>query len=57
MRSRATIAAILVAGVAGCQPSGPDRPHSALGADLSGLQAAFNSDSGKVRVIMLASPT
>ena len=48
---------ILVAGLLGCQPSGPDRPHTALGTDLTSLQAAFNADSGKVRVVMLASPT
>jgi hypothetical protein len=57
MRSRDTVAAVLVAGLLGCQPSGPDRPHTPLGPDLSLMQAAFNADSGKVRVIMLASPT
>lgn len=57
MRARNTIAAALIAGLAACQPSGPDRPHTALGADLSALHAAFNADSGKVRIVMLASPT
>lgn len=57
MASRYFIAAVVVAGLAGCNPAGPDRPHTVLGSDLSGLRAAFNADSGKVRVIMLASPT
>lgn len=57
MHSRAAIAAAIAAGLLGCQPSGTDRPHTALGPDLSVLRAAFNADNGKVRVIMLASPT
>lgn len=57
MRSRNRIAALVVAGLLGCQPSGPDRPHMALGPDLRLLRAAFNADSDKVRVVILASPT
>jgi len=47
------LAAIFVA----CQPPGTDRPHTALDAHAEQLRAAFNADSGKVRVVMLASPT
>jgi len=47
------LAAIFVA----CQPPGTDRPHTALGANAEQLRAAFNADSGMVRVVMLASPT
>lgn len=35
---------------------GPVAQHATL-SDLSPLRAAFNSDSGKVRAILLASPT
>lgn len=41
----------------GCQPPGTDRPHTALGPNAEELRAAFNRDSGMVRVVMLASPT
>jgi len=40
-----------------CQPAGTDRPHTALGSKAEELRAAFNRDSGMVRVVMLASPT
>jgi hypothetical protein len=40
-----------------CQPSGADRPHTALGPDAGALRDAFNADSGKVRVVMLVAPT
>jgi hypothetical protein len=46
-----------LAGVLACQPSGTDRPHTSLGTNLDSLRTAFMADSGKVRVIMLASPT
>ena len=57
MTPRDTIGALLLAGLVACQPGGQDRPHTVLGADLNQLRAAFNADSGSVRVIMLASPT
>ncbi|HKO15275.1 MAG TPA: hypothetical protein VJU87_03495 [Gemmatimonadaceae bacterium] len=40
-----------------CEPRGHDRPHTNLDASASQLRAAFNADSGKVRVVMLLSPT
>ena len=40
-----------------CQPPGPDRPHTTLNSRADELRAAFNADSGMVRVVMLASPT
>jgi hypothetical protein len=40
-----------------CQPSGPDRPHTALGPSADELRAAFNADTGHVRVVMLVAPT
>ena len=48
-----TVAAVLIA----CEPPGPDRPHTTLGSGAAELRAAFNADSGFVRVVMLASPT
>jgi len=43
--------------LAGCRPSGPAPPHTALSGDLSPLRAQFNADAGKVRAVFLASPT
>ena len=40
-----------------CQLAGSDRPHTALGSQAQELRAAFNADSGRVRVVMLAAPT
>ena len=48
-----TVVAIMIA----CQPKGSNRPHTALDSQAQQLRAAFNADSGKVRVVMLASPT
>jgi hypothetical protein len=47
----------LAAALLACQPSGPDRPHTALGPNAEELRAAFNADTGKVRVVMLVAPT
>lgn len=52
-RSGIALAAALVA----CQPSGTDRPHTVLGSQAQELRAAFNADSGMVRVVILAAPT
>ena len=48
---------IAVLAALGCQPPGENRPHIALDAEASELRAAFNADSGKVRVVMLVAPT
>jgi hypothetical protein len=48
---------VLATALLACQPSGPDRPHTALGSRAQELRAAFNADSGMVRVVMLVSPT
>lgn len=47
----------LVTALLACQPSGTDRPHTTLGSQAQELRAAFNADSGMVRVIMSAAPT
>lgn len=43
--------------LAGCRAKGPALPHERLDADASVLRTAFNADAGKVRVVMLVSPT
>jgi hypothetical protein len=48
---------IAVVAALGCQPTGENRPHVSLDAEVSQLRAAFNADSGKVRVVMLVAPT
>ena len=53
---RASFIAFLAAAL-GCQPPGENRPHISLDAEASELRAAFNADSGKVRVVMLVAPT
>jgi hypothetical protein len=47
----------MTATFAACAPSGPPSPYAVLGADAGLLRAAFNRDSGKVRVVMLVAPT
>jgi hypothetical protein len=41
---------------AGCR-SGPVTAHTTLTGNFTALRTAFNADSGKVRAILLASPT
>jgi hypothetical protein len=48
---------VLAAALLACQPPGPDRPHTVLGPSAEQLRTAFNSDSGKVRVVLLLAPT
>jgi len=40
-----------------CRPGGPVQHHDTLAANAEPLRSAFNADSGRVRAIMLASPT
>jgi len=47
----------LATALAACQPPGSDRPYTSLGPQAQEMRAAFNTDSGLVRVVMLASPT
>ena len=48
---------IVVAAVTACQPRGRVAAHERLGRSAAALRAAFNADAGKVRVLMLVSPT
>ena len=49
----ATLSAIL----AGCRGKGQAVAHERLDPTASALRNAFNADTGKVRVLMLVSPT
>ena len=59
MRSRqvASLAVVLAAGLfAACKQAAPAAAHVSL-SSVEPLRSAFNTDSGKVRAIFLASPT
>ncbi len=43
--------------VLACTPAGPPAEHQVLQAQWEPLRARFQADSGKVRAILLASPT
>lgn len=51
--------AVLLAGLAlvSCRVEGKKSPFSALGPDAAALRAAFNADAGRVRLIVLVSPS
>ncbi len=56
---RSTFAAGLAATLTACGRLGADRPrpYVALDAQADQLRQAFNAEQGKVRVLMLVSPT
>ncbi|MGH7572716.1 MAG: hypothetical protein ACREMK_12885 [Gemmatimonadota bacterium] len=58
-RSRALSGLVGTAAVlsGACGADGPAPGHVVLDGTLSTLREAFNADSGKVRAILLASPT
>jgi hypothetical protein len=56
MRRKAFIVTGLATALVGCS-HGASRPYTVLGADAAELRTAFNADRGKVRVLMLVSPT
>ena len=47
----------LLAVLTGCREKGPAVAHERLDPTASALRNAFNADIGKVRVLMLVSPT
>lgn len=51
--------AIVVAGLAlaSCKIEGKRSAYEALGPDAAALRAAFNADAGRVRLVVLVSPT
>ncbi len=48
---------ILLLVLAGCRARGTAAPHERLDEVATVLRAAFNADAGKVRILMLVSPT
>jgi hypothetical protein len=60
MRNRNVLGLVLAAlalGGAACKIQGERRPYQPLGAGAAALRAAFNADTGKVRLIVLVAPT
>lgn len=51
------VPAILLLVLVGCRPKGAAAPHERLDEGATALRTAFNTDVGKVRVLMLVSPT
>jgi hypothetical protein len=43
--------------LAACEPGGPIAEHRSIDRTRNPLREAFNADYGKVRVLMLVSPT
>ncbi len=54
-----TALAIALAGLAlaGCRKESPDSAYRAIGPDAAALRAAFNADTGRVRLVVLVSPS
>jgi hypothetical protein len=53
---RFALAAVVLVALA-CQLKGPKRPYEQVGKAAETLQAAFNADAGRVRVVLLVEPT
>jgi putative VirB-like lipoprotein len=56
MKRTSFLAAGLAAIVTGCS-RGPSRPYEVLDQSSEALRSRFNASRGKVRVVMLVSPT
>ena len=50
-------AALLLLGLSACSRFENQRPYSVVGDTAAPVKAAFNADAGKVRVLMVVSPT
>ncbi len=55
--SRSIPAAVLLLSVAACNRAGTERSYAVVGDSVATVRAAFNADAGKVRVLMVVSPT
>jgi hypothetical protein len=54
----AAVAAVLaLLALASCRIEGKRSAYSSVGADAEALRAAFNGDTGRVRVVVLVAPT
>ncbi len=56
-RSVSIPAVLLILGVIACNRIGTERAYSVVGDSATAVRAAFNADAGKVRVLMVVSPT
>ena len=50
-------AVVLLLGVAACNRLGTERSYAVVGNTSAAVRSAFNADTGKVRVVMVVSPT
>jgi hypothetical protein len=57
MRRSAFVTAGLAASLCGCINTAPEQPFVTLDAASEPLRSRFNAARGKVRVVMLVSPT
>jgi hypothetical protein len=57
MRRSPFLFGLLGALLAGCAQQAPEQPFTALAPDAGALKTLFNAERGKVRVLMLVSPT
>ncbi len=48
---------LMLALIAACQLKGPASPYTVLGTEAQEFRAAFNADTGMVRVVLLVAPT
>ena len=51
------VISLLLLSLAGCTRLSPEKSYQVLGNAPTDVRAAFNADAGKVRVLMLVSPT
>ncbi len=56
-RRGAVLLAIAFALAGACKIEGKRQAHADVGADSAALRAAFNAEAGKVRLVVLVSPT
>lgn len=57
MRSVSLAGVLLLLGLSSCSRLGNQKPYVVVGATVAPVKAAFNADAGKVRVLMVVSPT
>ena len=58
MKGYASIpAVVLILGLAACDRVGTERSYAVVGDSAAAVRAVFNRDAGKVRVLMVVSPT
>lgn len=56
-RSVSILAVVLLLGVTACNQLGTQKSYAVVGNTAAAVKTAFNADAGKVRVLMVVSPT